>query len=82
MNIMNINLKLRLQHKSFWVALVGLVVLLSQQLGVKIFPENIADITNTVLAIGVLVGVINDPTTAGLGDSAQALTYEAPKEDK
>lgn len=77
---MNINLKLRLQHKSFWVALVGLVVLLSQQLGVKIFPDNIADITNTVLAIGVLVGVINDPTTAGLGDSAQALTYDAPKE--
>jgi holin, phage phi LC3 family len=78
--IMNINLKLRLQHKSFWVALVGLVVLLSQQLGVKIFPDNIADITNTVLAIGVLVGVINDPTTAGLGDSAQALEYTAPKE--
>lgn len=77
---MNINWKLRLQHKSFWVALVGLVVLLSQQLGVKIFPDNIADITNTILAIGVLVGVINDPTTAGLGDSAQALTYEAPKE--
>ena len=77
---MNINLKLRLQHKSFWVALVGLVVLLSQQLGVKIFPDNIADITNTVLAIGVLVGVINDPTTTGLGDSAQALEYTAPKE--
>lgn len=77
---MNINLKLRLQHKSFWVALVGLVVLLSQQLGVKIFPDNIADITNTVFAIGVLVGVINDPTTAGLGDSAQALEYTAPKE--
>ena len=78
---MNINLKLRLQHKSFWVALVGLVVLLSQQLGVKIFPDNIADITNTVLAIGVLVGVINDPTTAGLDDSNQALGYEKPKED-
>lgn len=78
---MNINLKLRLQHKSFWVALVGLVFLLSQQLGVKIFPDNIADITNTVLAIGVLVGVINDPTTAGLGDSNQALGYEKPKED-
>lgn len=78
---MNINLKLRLQHKSFWVALVGLVVLLSQQLGVKIFPDNIADITNTVLAIGVLVGVINDPTTAGLGDSNQALGYDKPKED-
>nr|DAM70888.1 MAG TPA: holin [Caudoviricetes sp.] len=78
---MNINLKLRLQHKAFWVGLVGLVVLLSQQLGVKIFPDNIADITNTILAIGVLVGVINDPTTAGLGDSNQALGYEKPKED-
>ena len=77
---MNINLKLRLKYKAFWVALVGLVVLLSQQLGVKIFPDNIADITNTILAIGVLGGVIDDPTTAGLGDSAQALTYEAPKE--
>lgn len=78
---MNINLKLRLQHKAFWVALVGLVVLLSQQLGVKIFPDNISDIINTILAIGVLVGVINDPTTAGLGDSNQALGYEKPKED-
>lgn len=77
---MNINLKLRLQHKSFWVALVGLVVLLSQQLGIKVFPDNIADIINTILAIGVLVGVINDPTTAGLGDSNQALGYEKPKE--
>lgn len=78
---MNINWKLRLQHKSFWVALIGLLVILSQQLGVKIFPDNIADITNTILAIGVLVGVINDPTTAGLGDSNQALGYDKPKED-
>lgn len=75
-----INWAVRLQRKSFWVALIGLLVILSQQLGIKLFPENVSDITNTILAIGVLVGVINDPTTAGLGDSAQALTYEAPKE--
>jgi holin, phage phi LC3 family len=78
---MNINWKLRLQHKSFWVALIGLLVILSQQLGIKFLPENIADITNTILAIGVLVGVITDPTTAGLGDSNQALGYDKPKED-
>lgn len=78
---MNINWKLRLQHKSFWVALVGLLVILSQQLGIKFLPENVADITNTILAIGVLVGVITDPTTAGLGDSNQALGYDKPKED-
>lgn len=78
---MNINWKLRLQHKSFWVALIGLLVILSQQLGVKFLPDNVSDITNTILAIGVLVGVITDPTTAGLGDSNQALGYDKPKED-
>lgn len=75
-----INWAVRLQRKSFWVALIGLLVILSQQLGIKLFPENVSDITNTILAIGVLDGIINDPTTAGLTDSAQALTYEAPKE--
>lgn len=75
-----INWKLRLQRKSFWVALIGLVAILSQQLGIKFLPDNVADITNTILAIGVLVGIINDPTTAGLTDSNQALDYTEPKE--
>lgn len=75
-----INWAVRLQRKSFWVALIGLVVILSQQLGIKFFPDNVADITNTLLAIGVLVGIINDPTTAGLTDSTQALNYTEPKE--
>lgn len=26
-------------------------------------------------------GTLNDPTTAGLGDSARALTYSSPKKD-
>ena len=75
-----INWAVRLQRKSFWVALIGLLVILSQQLGIKVFPDNVADITNTFLAIGVLVGIINDPTTAGLTDSNQALNYTEPKE--
>lgn len=76
----NINWAVRLQRKSFWVALIGLVGILSQQLGIKFLPDNVADITNTLLAIGVLVGIINDPTTAGLTDSTQALNYTEPKE--
>lgn len=75
-----INWAVRLQRKSFWVALIGLLVILSQQLGIKVFPDNVADITNTVLAIGVLVGIINDPTTAGLTDSTRAMEYTEPKE--
>lgn len=73
-----INWKLRLQSKTFWVALVSLLGILAQQLGLKV-PENLEAIVNTILAIGVLVGVITDPTTAGVGDSEKALGYEEPK---
>ena len=34
----------------------------------------------TVVELLVLLGVVTDPTTEGVGDSAQALRYEKPKE--
>ncbi|MCK1213182.1 phage holin [Streptococcus uberis] len=76
---MKINWKLRLQSKYFWVALISLIVLLTQQLGFDIFPKNWEEVLNTVLSILILLGVINDPTTAGLNDSEQALDYLVPK---
>jgi uncharacterized membrane protein len=39
-------------------------------------------VKNPVIVVAVIVSVWNavvDPTTAGIGDSAQALTYELPK---
>lgn len=76
---MKINWKLRLQSKYFWVALISLIVLLSQQLGFDIFPKNWEEVLNTVLSILILLGVINDPTTAGISDSEQAMDYLVPK---
>ncbi|MTB42262.1 phage holin [Streptococcus uberis] len=76
---MKINWKLRLQSKYFWVALISLIVLLTQQLGFDIFPKNWEEVLNTVLSILILLGVINDPTTAGLNDSEQAMDYLVPK---
>lgn len=73
-----INWKLRLQRADFWVALVGLLTLLAQQLGFEL-PSNISAITNTLLSIAVLVGLVNDPTTKGLNDSQRALSYDEPK---
>lgn len=63
------NLKIRMKNKAFWVALVSAVMLLAQQLGLKIFPENTLDITNTILTILTIVGVFVDPTTDGVKDS-------------
>ena len=61
-----INWKLRFQNKATLLAIASTVILLAQQLGLKL-PDNIADIVNTFLTLLVLLGVINDPTTAGVG---------------
>ena len=76
----NINWKLRFKNKATLLAIASTVILLIQQLGFKL-PDNIADVVNTFLTLLVLLGVINDPTTAGVGDSAKALTYNEPKKE-
>ena len=76
-----INWRVRLRNKTFWLTLVPLLVLLTQQLGLNWVPENWESIFGTIMAILVTVGIINDPTTAGITDSAQALVYYEPKKD-
>ena len=77
----------RLKNKNFWLALVPAIALLLQaagdifglklELGVTI--DKILVFINVFFALLVLVGVVNDPTTAGLGDSQRALNYDEPK---
>lgn len=75
-----INWKLRFKNKATLIAIASTVILLAQQLGLKL-PDNIEDVVNTVLTLLVLLGVVNDPTTAGLKDSETALTYDKSKEE-
>lgn len=44
------------------------IVVLTQQLGLDIFPDNIMEIVNTVLMILVILGVVVNPTTEGITD--------------
>lgn len=73
-----INWKLRFKNKATLLAIASTVILLAQQLGLKL-PENITDVVNTFLTLLVLLGVVNDPTTAGIKDSDNALKYSNPK---
>ncbi|MFS8999556.1 phage holin [Streptococcus infantis] len=75
-----INWKLRLQNKATLIALLGAIFLMVQQFGLEI-PKNIQDGVNTFVYILVLIGVVNDPTTAGITDSKRALEYYEPRED-
>lgn len=85
---MSINWKVRIKNKSFWLALIPAVLLLAQQVaglfGVALdfgeFQGQLTAIVGSVFAILAIMGIVADPTTAGVGDSEQALSYEKPKE--
>lgn len=85
-----INFIARAKNKLFWMALVPAVFLLVQMVA-AIFGYNfdLSELQGKILAaidalfaVLVVLGVIVDPTTEGVGDSAQALTYTAPKKDE
>lgn len=76
-----INFKLRLKNKATLVALISVVFLMLQQFGLHI-PSNIQEGINTLVGILVVLGIVTDPTTKGIGDSERALTYIKPLDDK
>ena len=85
-----IHWKVRLTNKTFWLTAVPAVLLLASQV-LKLFgvewdytglAEQLTAIVGTIFAILALLGVVNDPTTQGVGDSRQALTYDRPKSDR
>lgn len=41
--------------------------------------NKLLDVVNAVFAVLVILGVVTDPTTKGITDSDQALTYTEPK---
>ena len=83
---MNINWKVRIANKQFWFSLVPAILLVIQA-GAAIFGFSLdfGDLGNKILAfidaifvILVLLGIVNDPTTAGYSDSKRARHYEKP----
>lgn len=85
---MNINWKLRLLNKPTLAALIATIVAFVYQvlgiLGVvpAISQDEIITGAGIVLNILVGVGVLVDPTTAGIKDSEQAMAYEKPRSDE
>ena len=85
-----INWKVRFANKAFWVAFVPAILLLIQVVAAVFgYALDLGDLGNKLLAVVnalfavlALLGIVTDPTTAGVSDSAHALTYEKPKDDK
>lgn len=85
---MSINWRVRIKNKTFWLALIPAVLLLAQQVaglfGVALdlgqLQDQLTAIVGTVFTLLAILGIVADPTTAGVGDSEQAMTYDEPKE--
>lgn len=83
----NINWLVRIKNKNFWVAIIPAVLLLIQvvaavfgfEIDLGDLGNRLLDVVNAVFAVLVILGVVTDPTTAGLSDSKQAMTYIEPK---
>ncbi|HIQ86004.1 MAG TPA: phage holin [Candidatus Scatomorpha gallistercoris] len=82
-----INWLVRFKNKGFWLSFIPAVLLFVQTavalFGLNIELEGLAakllDVMNALFAVLALLGIVNDPTTEGVGDSAQALGYTEPK---
>lgn len=82
-----INWKVRIRNKNFWLTIIPAVLLLVQVIA-KVFGYNLdlgdlanklLDVTNALFVVLSILGIVTDPTTVGIGDSKQALTYNSPK---
>lgn len=84
-----INWIVRVKNKNFWLSLIPAVLLLVQTVAAVFgysldFGElgnQLIAVVNAIFSVLVVLGVVVDPTTKGVGDSNQALEYKKPKED-
>lgn len=85
---MSINWKVRIKNKAFWLALIPAVLLVVQSVAAPLgyvadfsaIGEQAIVIVNAVFGLLAILGIVADPTTQGICDSEQAMTYETPKE--
>ena len=88
---MKMNIPVRLKNPWFWIGIVGVLL---TALGIdpamltswEALKQAAMDVLGNPFLLGsaaiALLGQFVDPTTAGIGDSAQAMTYKEPKKDE
>ena len=74
---MQLNWKVRIKNKLFWLALIPAVLILAETVcrlfGVTVetgdLKEQLLNLVNAVFAVLAVLGIVVDPTTEGLSDS-------------
>ena len=84
-----INWKVRIKNKAFWMAVIPAVALVVQAVAAVIgytldfstLVGKLLGVVDAVFALLVILGIVVDPTTAGIKDSNRAMSYEEPWKD-
>lgn len=83
---MKINWMLRLKNKATLVSLIAIVITFVYQIcgifGIvpTVSQGAVENFCELVVKLLLLLGIVVDPTTAGINDSERAMTYEIPKQ--
>jgi len=84
---MNINWRVRIRNKAFWLAIIPAMIVLIQAIGAPfgfrwdfgVLTDQLKNIVEAAFCVLAILGIVNDPTTEGFEDSKLAMTYEVPK---
>lgn len=84
-----INWKVRIKNKTFWTTIIPAVALVAQAvaslfgytLDLTTLVGKLIAIVDAVFGVLVILGIVVDPTTAGVGDSKRAMGYQEPYKD-
>ena len=84
-----INWMVRIKNKQFWMSLIPALALVVQavaavfgwELDFSSLIGKLLAVVDAVFALLVILGIVVDPTTAGVGDSKRALGYQEPWTD-
>jgi phi LC3 family holin len=87
-----INWKVRLKNRNWVIAFLSQIMIVAQLVlaGLNSFgiidfqltdaiQNNVLTIVNAIFILMSMLGIVQDPTTKGYGDSQRALTYKDPK---
>lgn len=85
-----INWKVRIKNKNFWLAIIPALALVVQAvaavfgytINLETMVGKLCAVVDAVFAVLVIIGIVNDPTTAGISDSNRAKTYAEPWKDE
>lgn len=87
---MKLNWLVRIKNKAFWMAVIPAIALVVQAvagvfgytLSLDTLVGKLLAVVDAVFALLIVLGIVVDPTTAGISDSKRAMSYTEPWKDE